>query len=124
MSADNNPLEIAEDLAGESFQATIEDNAFVIRPAEAGIALMAALSTSEERLQAALDSADQLATALEAAREENGLFRSELEIVADILDSASHAEYVKRLNDLLWAVVGVTEDGTEVPFTYNEQDAE
>ena len=120
MSTDKDALEMAQELAESNFEATIEDNAFVIRPAEAGIALLAAITNTNDQLQSAWESADKLASALEDARTANGIFRHELELVTEVLAIENYPQYVQRINNLLWAVVGVTEDGTEVAFEYNE----
>jgi hypothetical protein len=124
MSNDNNneknAIEMAQELAGAQFSATIEDNAFVIRPAEAGIALFASITTHTDQLESALAATEELASALEALRDENGLFRQELENVTEILSTENYGQYVARINSILWPVVGITEDGTEVTFEYNE----
>jgi hypothetical protein len=120
MSTDKNPLEMAQELADAEFSATIEDNAFVIRPAEAGIALLASITTHNTQLEDAWASADALAARLEELRAENGLFRQELENVSEILTVEGYSQYIDRINRILWPVVGINEDGTEVAFEYNE----
>jgi len=119
-TADKNPLELAQELAGQDFAATIEDNAFVIRPAEAGIAFLAAITTHSTELEQAWESADALATRLEELREENGIYRQELENITEILTVENYPQYVERINRILWPVVGINEDGTRVEFEYND----
>jgi hypothetical protein len=118
---DRNVLEQAEDLAGMELTATIEDGAFVIRPAEAGIALMASLATHNEQLEEAWKSADYLAKRLEDLRDENGVLRDELEDLFDYLTEIGNAPRASRITEVLWPVVGVLDDGTEVEFEYDDE---
>jgi hypothetical protein len=119
-TADKNPLEMAQELADAEFSATIEDGAFVIRPAEAGIALLASLSTHNDQMQSLIDAAEELASMVQELRIENAKFRQELENVTEILSLENYGQYVDRINSILWPVFGITEDGTKVAFEYNE----
>jgi hypothetical protein len=119
-NTEKNALEMAQELADAQFSATIEDGAFVIRPAEAGIALLASITTHNDQMEATLAAVEELASTIEALRDENGKFRQELENVTEILSMENYGQYVDRINSILWPVFGITEDGTKVAFEYNE----
>jgi prefoldin subunit 5 len=118
---DKNVLEQAEDMAGMELTATIEDGAFVIRPAEAGVALMASIGAHNSQLEDAWESADYLAKRLEDLRDENGVLRDELEDLFDYLTEIGNEPRASRITEVLWPVVGVLDDGTEVGFEYNDE---
>ena len=120
---DNNDMlqEIAETI-GSDFTAYIEDGVFRITPPEAGIAIFAALSGHGEQLQDAWDATDELVVKLEEVREEAAKLRDYLESLQLYLDAMGCDEKVSEIDHLLWPVVGVLEDGTEVKFQYDEFD--
>lgn len=111
---DKNPLELAEELAGQAFGATIEDNTFMIRPAEAGIALLAAITQHNEHVKAAWDAADEMADALETLRADNALLREALDSCVEWLRHAGYDKAAEEVLAVLWPVRGVFADGTEV----------
>jgi hypothetical protein len=122
---DNNDMlqEIAETI-GSDFTAYIEDGVFRITPPEAGIAIFAALSGHAEQLQDAWDATDELVLKLEEVREEAARLRDYLESLQLYLDAMGCDEKVSEIDHLLWPVVGVLEDGTEVQFQYDEPEIE
>ena len=122
---DNNDMlqEIAENI-GSDFTAYIEDGVFRITPPEAGIAIFAALSGHAEQLQDAWDATDELVLKLEEVREEAAKLRDYLESLQLYLDAMGCDEKVSEIDHLLWPVVGVLEDGTQVKFQYDEFDEE
>jgi hypothetical protein len=122
MEENNDMLgEIAETI-GSDFTAYIEDGVFRITPPEAGIAIFAALSGHAEQLQDAWDATDELVIKLEEVREEAAKLRDYLESLQLYLDAMGCDEKVSEIDHLLWPVVGVLEDGTEVQFEYVEID--
>lgn len=118
---DNNDMlqEIAENI-GSDFTAYIEDGVFRITPPEAGIAIFAALSGHAEQLQDAWDATDELVLKLEEVREEAAKLRDYLESLQLYLDAMGCDEKVSEIDHLLWPVVGILEDGTKVPFQYED----
>lgn len=113
---------IAETIDQE-FVARIQDGVFIIEPAEAGVAMFAALAREEEAANRAWEEAEALVDKLERLREENASYREHLEKLQFLLDAIGYQDKVQEIDELLWPVVGVLEDGTEIAFEYNK-DAE
>ena len=61
---------------------------------------------------------------LEEVREEAAKLRDYLESLQLYLDAMGCDEKVSEIDHLLWPVVGVLEDGTQVKFQYDEFDEE
>ena len=108
---------IAETIDQE-FVARIQDGVFMIEPAEAGVAMFAALAREEEEASRAWAESEVLVEKLERLREENASYREHLEKLQFLLDAIGYDDKVQEIDELLWPVVGVLEDGTEVPFQY------
>jgi hypothetical protein len=115
---DNNMLSDIAETINQEFTARIQDGVFIIEPAEAGVAMFAALANQEDEAARAWVEADVLVTKLEALREENASYREHLEKLQFLLDAIGYDDKVQEIDELLWPVVGVLEDGTEVSFEY------
>jgi hypothetical protein len=111
---DKNPLQQAEELAGASFNARIENGVFMIEPAEAAIALLAAVTQHNDQNQAAWDAVDEMAARVEELREDNARLREALDGCVEWLHHAGYENAAAEVLQLLWPVRGVLEDGTEV----------
>ena len=122
---DNNDMlhEIANNI-GSAFTAYIEDGVFRITPPEAGIAIFAALSGHAEQLQDAWDATDELVLKLEKLSDENARYRDHLEYLQTVLENLGRYEVSAQIDRTLWPVIGILEDGTEVVFAYDDDEAE
>jgi hypothetical protein len=115
--------QIAEAIDHE-FSASIEDGVFKITPAEAGIAMFAALTTANDAEARAWEAADALAKQHDKLRTENAKYRAVLESLVVLLDELGFEDRSNEIERALWPVVGVLDDGTEVEFEYHDEPAE
>lgn len=103
-----------EEVAGESFTMRIENNEMIITPAEAGVALLAAVSAMNDDDSEGWKEADRLSMVIEELRTENAEFRDLFETLHPMLIDFGASETAKRLMRLVYPVYGTTEDGTTV----------
>lgn len=123
MSEEKNIIEDIQELVDQPFMSvSIRDGEFIINPAEAGIALMAAVSQQNEAESRAWEAAEELARELERLRQENARFRNELEPLVILLEELGYEDRSRQIERALWPVVGVLEDGTEVAFEYYDEE--
>ena len=116
---ENNMLNEIAEAINQAFEAVIEDGVFKITPAEAGVAMFAALANQEDEAARAWAEADILVTRLESLREENARYRAQLEHASLVLEAIGYDDKAREIDELLWPVFGILEDGTEVSFEYN-----
>lgn len=109
----DNIMENIEGAAGQPFHVNIVDNVMHIAPAEAGIAIFAALTKGNESEEAAWQEADQLAKALEQARDDNARLRDLFESVHPTLVELGQTELADLLMREVYPIYGVDADGTE-----------
>lgn len=114
MSDEQNMLENIAEYTGEPFSVNIVDNTMQIRPAEAGIAIFAALTRQDEREQAAWEEADRIARTLEEVREDNARLRDLFEMVHPVLVELGQEELAEELLRTVYPVYGVNADGSTV----------
>ena len=114
---------IAEEIQHD-FNMRIEDNKFIMEPAEAGIALLAAMSQRNDAETRAWEAADELTRVMEKLRTENAKFRTLLESLSILLESLGYEDRANDIERTLWPVIGVLEDGTEVAFEFYDEDVE
>jgi hypothetical protein len=113
--------DIAETIEQE-FNARIQDGMFIVEPAEAGIAMLAAMAARNEAETRAWEASDELARQLEKTKHENARYREILEGLSILLTELGYESRADEVERALWPVVGVLEDGTEVEFEYGETD--
>jgi hypothetical protein len=109
---------IAETIEHE-FNARIQDGMFIVEPAEAGIAMLAAMAAGNEAETRAWEASDELARQLEKTKQENSRYRDLLEGLSILLTELGYESRADEVERALWPVVGVLEDGTEVEFEYD-----
>ena len=120
MTENNNTLSNIAGTINHAFEAVIEDGVFKITPAEAGVAMFAALATIEADASRVEAAADALALQMEKLRDENARYRAHLEHVQLVLEAVGYDDKAAEIDHVLWPVIGVLEDGTEIEFTYDE----
>jgi hypothetical protein len=113
-------IEQVEELAGMGLDISIEENAFVIRPAEAGIALLAAIREHDDEMSETWTAVDDMAETVEQLRAENNLFRQLLLDVVEIFDDKNMTREATIISRAVWSVKGINEDGEEVEFQWND----
>jgi len=109
--------DIAETIEQE-FNARIQDGMFIVEPAEAGIAMLAAMAARNEAETRAWEASDELARQLEKTKQENARYREILEGLSILLTELGYESRADEVERALWPVVGVLDDGTEVEFEY------
>lgn len=109
-----------EEVAGESFTMRIENNEMIITPAEAGVALLAAVSQMNEDDSEGWAEAERLGMVIEDLRTENAEFRDLFEAIHPMLIDFGATEAANRLMRLVYPVYGTTEDGTTIRIGEDE----
>lgn len=122
MSEDNNIIETAAAIAGMPLEMNIVDGALCIVPSEAGVMLLAAVGAWQEQADRREDYIDQLFVQLHKVRDENAFYRELLEECRERMLSFGFEAQATRIMNALWPVVGVLEDGTEVPVEMDWSD--
>jgi len=115
MSEENNIIEKAAEIAGMPLEMNIKDGELCIAPAEAGVMLLAAVAAWQEQSDKQEDYIDQLNEKMHKLRDENAQFRELLDECREKLLSFGFEAQATRIMNALWPVVGVLDDGTEVP---------
>jgi hypothetical protein len=113
--------EIAETV-GHDLNIRIQDGEFIVTPAEAGIAMLAAMSEqagAEDRIWSQVDALSKQA---EKLRVENAKYRDLLESLTILLEQLGYDDRAHDIERALWPVVGVLEDGTEISYEYYDAD--
>jgi cell shape-determining protein MreC len=119
-----NPIEHAAMLAGQELEIEIKDGAFIMRPSDAGVMLLAWLQSAQKESDQAWDSVDEMTDKLENLRDENAVLREALESASDKLEFAGLENDAKDLRKLLWKVVGIDDEGNEIEFEWLDSDYE
>lgn len=122
MTSERNIIDDIEETIEQPFNMEVRDGEFVITPAEAGIAMLAALSQRNDAETLAWETTEELAKELEKYRQENARYREALEPLVILLEELGFEERAHQIERALWPVIGVLEDGTEVAFEYYEED--
>jgi flagellar motility protein MotE (MotC chaperone) len=115
MSEENNIIEKAAEIAGMPLEMNIKDGELCIAPAEAGVMLLAAVAAWQEQSDKQEDYIDQLNEKMHKLRDENAQYRELLDECREKLLSFGFEAQATRIMNALWPVVGVLDDGTEVP---------
>jgi|688.fasta_scaffold522851_3 hypothetical protein len=105
-----------EEVAGDEFSMRIENNEMIITPAEAGVALLAAISQLNSQEDEAWQELDRLAGIIEELREDNANLRDVLETLHPMMVEFGQDEIADRLMRIAYPVAGVMDDGTVVKF--------
>ena len=113
-------LEQLEEMAGMGLDISIEDGAFTIRPADAGIALLAAINAHDDEMAETWKAVDDMAKTVEELRSENSLFRQLLLDVVDVMEHSGFEREAAIISRVIWSVKGINEDGEEVEFEWND----
>lgn len=116
-----NPIEHAAKLAGQDLDIEIVDGAFIIRPSDAGVMLLAWLQSSQKESDQAWESVDEMTEKLETLRDENAMLRDMLVEVSDLLDNVGLEKEATRINRTLWRVVGIDDEGNEIDFEWFDE---
>jgi hypothetical protein len=91
---------------------------FIVEPAEAGIAMLAAMAAQNDAETRAWEASDELARQLEKTKQENARYRELLEGLSILLTELGYESRADEVEHALWPVTGVLDDGTEVEFEY------
>ena len=124
MNEDKDILENAMDLIGTDFAVDIEDNVMRINPAEAGIALFAYIAQVGDAVDSAWESVDVQIAKIEELRADNALLREALDSFRELLEANGHAAAANGIMELLWPIVGILDDGTEIPIVIDWTETE
>jgi len=111
-----NIAEQLENVAGAPFEMRIEDNEMIIAPAEAGIALLAAVSQMNTDNSEGWTEAERLGLVVEQLRDDNAELRDLCETIHATLVELGQDDLAERVLRAVFPVSGVMDDGTVVPF--------
>ena len=117
---DSNTLQKIVETIGSEFTAHIDDGALHAKQLETGVAMSAALASSERNTYNPQAETDSLAKQLEKLLAENARYLAHLEDLQTVLENVGYHEVAAEIDRTLWPVIGILEDGTEIVFTYDE----
>ncbi len=112
-------LDKANNIAGMQLDIKIDNGVFMVTPSEGGIMLLAALNDYEAQIKEAWEAVDDMARELEEKSDENSLFREMLTDVAGLMEYSGMEREARIINEVLYKVTGITEDGEEFTFVWN-----
>lgn len=115
MSEEKNIIEKAAEIAGTALDMNIREGELCIAPAEAGIMLLAAVAAWQEQSDKQEDYIDQLFEKMHRLRDENAQYRELLDECREKMLSFGMEAQATKIMNALWPVIGVLEDGTQVP---------
>jgi N-formylglutamate deformylase len=121
---DSNMLKKIAETTDSEFTPHIENGVLYTTQLAPGVAMSVALAGAESNTAEAQDETDSLAKQLEKLRAENARYRDHLEYLQTVLENLGCYEVSAQIDLTLWPVIGVLEDGTEVVFAYDDDEAE
>lgn len=111
-----NVFDELKQIIGMDFHMEIKDGVFCITPAEAAIALFSATAATLSNLEKVWEEVDEITEKYQKLKNETDEHRQMLEACYDSYVVSGFDFEATSLENYLWPVTGILEDGTEVVF--------